>query len=138
MAHYAFLDENNVVVEVITGRDEDEVVNGISDWEEYYGRIRGLTCKRTSYNTHKNQHTEGGVPFRGNYAGIGCTYDPERDVFIGAKPFQSWVLNEETYSWVAPIPQPENNSEHFYTWDEASVSWLQHNVADYMGNSFDE
>jgi len=72
MAHYAFLDENNIVTEVITGRDEYEAVGGIFDWEAYYGELRGQTCKRTSYNGN----------IRGVYAGIGYSYDPEQDIFI--------------------------------------------------------
>lgn len=79
MAHYAFIDSNNIVVEVIVGRDEDEM--GI-DWEQYYGEIRGLRCLRTSYNTINDQHLNGGIPFRGNYAGIGFYYDSELDKFI--------------------------------------------------------
>lgn len=72
MAHYAFLDENNIVTEVIVGRNEDEVVNGISDWEAYYGAMRGQKCVRTSYNGR----------IRGVYAGIGYRYDEENDVFV--------------------------------------------------------
>lgn len=72
MAHYAFLDENNIVTEVIVGRHEYETVDGISDWEEYYGNIRGQVCKRTSYNGN----------IRGVYAGIGYTYDAINDVFV--------------------------------------------------------
>ena len=73
MGHYAFLDENNIVTEVITGKDENEVVEGISDWETYYGEFRGQVCKRTSYNTYHNEHKLGGTPFRKNYAGIGVS-----------------------------------------------------------------
>jgi hypothetical protein len=76
MAHYAFLDENNIVTEVITGRNEDEVVNGITDWEQAYGEIRGQVCKRTSYN--------GNIRF--NYAGVGYLYDPIDDAFIPPMP----------------------------------------------------
>jgi hypothetical protein len=87
MAHYAFLDENNIVTEVIIGRNEDEVVNGISDWEAHYAEVRGQVCKRTSYNTYRDesetpQHRNGGTPFRGKYAGIGDKYDAELDEFI--------------------------------------------------------
>lgn len=78
MAHYAFLDETNTVVEVIVGRDETEGV----DWEQHYGQLRGLRCMRTSYNTRDGIHILGGVPFRGTYAGIGYTYDPVADVFL--------------------------------------------------------
>lgn len=96
MAHYAFLDENNIVTEVITGRDEWEVVDGITDWEAYYGNFRGQVCKRTSYNGN----------IRKNYAGIGYKYDADRDAFIAPKPFDSWILNEETCQWEAPIAYP--------------------------------
>lgn len=81
MAHYAFLDENNVVTEVITGRDENEIVDGIRDWEQHYGSLRGQVCKRTSYNTADGVHLLGGTPFRGTYAGIGMIYDPVNDIF---------------------------------------------------------
>jgi hypothetical protein len=76
MAHYAFLDENNVVTEVITGRNEDEVIDGITDWEQAYSEVRGQVCKRTSYNGK----------IRYNYAGIGYTYDPIDDAFIAPIP----------------------------------------------------
>jgi hypothetical protein len=76
MAHYAFLDENNIVTEVIPGRDEWEVVDGITDWEEAYGAIRGQVCKRTSYSSS----------IRFNYAGVGYSYDPIDDAFIAPMP----------------------------------------------------
>jgi hypothetical protein len=79
MAHYAFLDANNVVTEVIAGRHEDEVVDGITDWEQAYSEVRGQVCKRTSYNAATNG-------FRFNYAGIGYTYDPIDDAFIAPIP----------------------------------------------------
>lgn len=97
MAHYAFLDENNVVTEVIAGVEDGE--QGI-DWETRYGAFRGQTCKRTCYNTCGNTHREGGTPFRGNYAGIGYTYDPDRDAFIPPQPGPDWALDEATYQWV--------------------------------------
>jgi hypothetical protein len=87
MAHYAFLDKNNIVTEVITGRNEDEVVDGITDWEQAYGEIRGQVCKRTSYN--------GNIRF--NYAGIGYSYDPVDDAFIPPMPncgHDELLLNE--------------------------------------------
>lgn len=110
MAHYAFLDENNIVTEVIVGTDETELIEGL-DPETWYGNFRGQVCKRTSYNAN----------IRKNYAGIGFTYDAERDAFIPPKPFASWVLNEETCNWKPPVPMPEGN----YRWDEDSVSWLE-------------
>jgi len=113
MAHYAFLDENNIVTEVIVGRHEYEVVDGISDWETHYGEFRGQVCKRTSYNGN----------YRKNYAGIGYTYDAARDAFIGPKPFNSWVLDEATCRWEAPTPMPVDDKR--YTWDEATLAWVE-------------
>ena len=111
MAHYAFLDDNNIVTEVIVGRNEDEVVDGISDWETYYGNIRGQRCVRTSYNAN----------IRKNYAGIGFRYDDTLDAFIPPQPFASWILNEETAQWEAPIPDPEGDL--MYTWNEELGDW---------------
>ena len=122
MAHYAFLDETNIVVEVITGRNENEVVDGISDWEKWYGDFRGLTCKRTSYNTWANQHRDGGVPFKGNYAGIGYKYDSSLDAFIPPTPFVSWVIDEDTFQWVAPVSKPTEEGD--YVWSELQTNWI--------------
>lgn len=99
MAHYAFLNKNNVVTEVIVGRDEDDLVDGITDWEAYYGEMHGVRCLRTSYNTIGGIHLGGGTPMRGNYAGIGYTYNEELDAFIPPSPGADWVLNEETFLW---------------------------------------
>ena len=122
MAHYAFLDENNIVTQVIVGNDEE---NGV-DWEQHYGEFQGQTCKRTSYNTIGGVHTGGGTPFRKNYAGIGYTYDEQKDAFIPPKPYQSWLLNEETCLWNPPIPHPNDNKH--YEWDESTVSWMEINA----------
>lgn len=122
MAHYAFLNEDNLVTEVIVGKDENVVVEGVSSWEEYYGNIRNQVCKRTSYNTIGNQHLLGGEPFRYNYAGVGFTYDSTKDAFIPPKPYASWNLNENTCLWEAPVPYPADGNE--YLWDEASVNWI--------------
>lgn len=118
MAHYAFLDENNIVTEVITGLDEN--ADGV-DWEQHYANFRGQVCKRTSYNTSGGIHQSGGIPFRKNYACIGFTYDEVRDAFIPPKPFESWILNEESCLWEAPVPKPDN--ENFYIWIEQTQSW---------------
>jgi len=104
MAHYALIDDNNIVVDVITGRDEHDLAEGVESWEDYYGNLHGMTCLRTSYNTVRNSHLESGAPFRGNYAGIGYTYDEERDAFIPPKPSDDAVLDEETCLWVA-VPE---------------------------------
>lgn len=113
MAHYAFLDENNMVTEVIAGRNETETVNGISDWEQYYGNLRNQICKRTSYNGN----------IRKNFAGIGFIYDEERDAFIAPKPFNSWILNETTCVWEAPVPYPNDGKK--YEWNETNQEWKQ-------------
>jgi len=120
MAHYAFLDANNIVTEVIVGKDENE--DGIL-WELHYGAFRNQVCKRTSYNTIGGVHTSGGTPYRKNYAGIGYTYDAGRDAFIPPKPFNSWVLNETTCLWDAPTPMPEDGKP--YRWDEDTTSWIE-------------
>ena len=112
MAHYAFLDENNIVTEVITGRNEDEVVDGISDWEAYYGNLRGQVCKRTSYNNK----------IRKNYAGIGYRYDATLDAFIPPQPYPSWLLDEDTCQWQAPVPYPEDDTV-IYAWNEELGDW---------------
>ena len=100
MAHYAFIDDSNIVTEVIVGRDEDDLAEGVTSWEEYYGAVRGQRCLRTSYNTLGNVHSDNGVPFRGNYAGAGYEYREDLDAFIPPKPEEGdWVLNEETCLW---------------------------------------
>jgi hypothetical protein len=111
MAHYAFLD-NNLVIEVIVGIDETELIEGKTP-EEWYSEFRGLPCVRTSYNGK----------IRKNYAGIGFTYDSVRDAFIAPKPFTSWLLNEESCLWEAPITHPSDGKE--YLWDEENLSWLE-------------
>lgn len=117
MAHYAFLDENYIVTEVIVGKDESNY-----DWEAHYGQFRGQLCKRTSYNTQGGVHNSGGTAFRKNYAGIGYSYDPGRDAFIPPRPFASWQLNEDSCLWEPPIPMPADGQ--MYRWDEDTTSWV--------------
>jgi hypothetical protein len=112
MAHYAFLDENNVVTEVITGIDETELIEGKHP-EVWYGEFRGQVCKRTSYNGN----------YRKNYAGIGYAYDEERDAFIPLKPYASWTLNEETCQWGPPVAYPDDGK--LYNWNEETISWAE-------------
>jgi len=120
MAHYAFLDSNNVVTEVIPGKNEGE--DGI-DWEQWYGDFRGQVCKRTSYNTIGNIHTNGGTPYRGNYAGIGYTYREDIDAFVPPQPFPSWTLNDNVV-WQPPVPVPTDGTlESFYIWNENNQAW---------------
>jgi hypothetical protein len=120
MAHYALLDESNIVIQVFVGRDEDDLAPGVTDWETYYAP-KGFTCKRTSYNTVGGAHINGRTPFRKNYAGIGGTYDESRDAFIPPKPYPSWLLNEDTCLWEAPVPAPTDGG--LYTWDETTLTW---------------
>jgi hypothetical protein len=116
MAHYAFLDDNNIVTDVIVGIDEAELIEGV-DPETWYGEFRNQTCKRTSYNGN----------IRKNYAGIGFTYDEQRDAFIPPKPFDSWILDEETCRWVAPISYPTDGFT--YVWNDNKVEWELVNFA---------
>jgi hypothetical protein len=118
MAHYAFLDENNIVTEVIVGKNENE--EGIN-WEQHYGNFRSQLCKRTSYNTYGGIHQSGGTPFRKNYAGIGYTYDETRNAFIPPKPFNSWILHEDTCIWEAPVAYPTDGK--IYNWKESTKTW---------------
>jgi hypothetical protein len=110
MAHYAFLDENNIVTEVIVGINETELIEGKHP-EIWYGDFRGQVCKRTSYNGN----------YRKNYAGIGYTYNENLDAFIPPKPYDSWLLNEETALWEPPVAYP-NDKKHYY-WNEENISW---------------
>lgn len=127
MAHYALLDDDNVVTQVISGRDEYEILDDVTSWEDYYSDRHGQTCKRTSYNTRANQRADGGVPFRGHYAGIGYTFDPDRDAFIVPQPFPSWVLNEDTLTWEAPVPPPAEWDMPI--WDEDAQEWFDGQVS---------
>jgi hypothetical protein len=120
MAHYAFLDSNNIVTQVIVGKNEGE--DGI-DWEQYYGEFKGQPCKRTSYNTYGGVHSSGGTPYRKNYAGIGYTYDASRDAFIPPKPSASWTLNEISCVWEAPTQKP--NDGKMYYWNEEQLAWIE-------------
>lgn len=121
MAHYAYLDENNIVTMVIVGKNEGE--DGV-DWEQYY------VAKRTSYNTRggiyydpntNKTHADQSKSYRKNFAGIGYVYDNVRDAFIPPKPFESWILNEQTCLWEAPISYPNDGNR--YVWNEELLSW---------------
>ena len=107
MAHYAFLDANNIVVEVITGVDETELIDGI-DPEVWYGNFRGQQCVRTSYNNR----------IRKQYAGIGYTYDHVADQFVAPQPFESWTLDANN-DWQPPTPKPDGA----YYWNEDTQTW---------------
>lgn len=115
MSHFAKLDNNNVVIFVTVGRQEDDGLEA-----ELCART-GDKYVQTSYNTRGGIHLLGGVPLRKNYAGIGYSYDEQRDAFIPPRPYPSWLLNEATCLWDAPVPMPEDGER--YTWDEATTSW---------------
>jgi len=114
MSHFAQIDGNNIVTQVIV-IEQDVVDTGLfgdpTSWIQ------------TSYNTSGGVHTQGGTPLRKNYAGIGYIYDSTRDAFIPPKPFNSWSLNETTCLWEAPTPMPTDDK--MYRWDEDTTSWVE-------------
>ena len=110
MAHYAFLDNNNIVTEVIVGIDETETIEGL-DTETWYGNFKGQICKRTSYNNN----------IRKQYAGIGYTYNSVADVFIIPQPYPSWTL-DNNFDWQPPTPKP---TEGYWYWDEETLTWIE-------------
>ena len=113
MAHYAWLDENNIVVNVTVGVDETELINGL-DTETFYAQATGYNIKRTSYNNRIRKH----------YAGIGYSYDPIADVFIAPQPYPYWSL-DEIFDWQAPTPRP---TEGFWYWDESTLTWIESTI----------
>lgn len=125
LAHFAKLDSNNIVVFVTVGRDEDD------GKEDELSAKTGEVYKQTSYNTRGGVHydTNTGEPsadqskaFRKNYAGIGHTYDAQRDAFIAPKPYPSWILNEQTCLWESPVPRPDER--RMWDWDEETQNWV--------------
>jgi hypothetical protein len=118
MAHYAELNHENVVIQVIPGWDED-IKSGM---EQLLLLETGNIWKRTSYNTVGGVHLNGKTPFRKNFAAVGYTYDPQRDAFIPPQPFPSWTLNEDTCLWNAPVTMPTDGQ--FYSWDENTTNWV--------------
>lgn len=125
MAHYAVLDDNNVVVHVFPGKNELEMA---IDWEEHYSQFVNKKCKRTSFNTYGNKHATGGTPFRMNYAGVGFTFREDLNApegaFVPPQPYPSWTLNESTCLWEPPVPRPESD-QYLFEWDENSLSWVR-------------
>jgi hypothetical protein len=111
MAHYAFLDENNIVTEVITGKHETELIEGLLP-EEWYSNFRGQPCVRTSYNNN----------IRKQYAGVGYSYDADADVFILPKPYPSWLLNQN-HDWESPVPMPTTDGR--WWWNEEDQEWTR-------------
>jgi hypothetical protein len=126
MASFAKIGLNSKVIEVLSVNDEvlkdsngvEQEVNGI----DFLTKLTGWAVwKQTSYNTYGGVHNNNGTAFRKNYAGIGMTYDEDRDAFIHKKPFNSWILNENTCLWEAPVAKP--NDENEYTWNESTLTW---------------
>ena len=118
MAHFAEVDENNIVLRVLVVDDLNE-----SDGQNFLANTLGLggTWLKTSYNTTAGRHVYDGTPFRKNYAGVGSVYDAERDAFIAPKPYPSWILDEETCIWEAPVEMPTEGGR--YEWNEETTSW---------------
>jgi hypothetical protein len=126
MASFAKIGLNSKVIEVLSVHNNvlkdsngvEQEVNGI----DFLTKLTGYPVwKQTSYNTHGGVHDNGGTPLRKNHAGIGMTYDEDRDAFIPPKPFNSWVLNEQTCFWESPIPYPQDGNK--YSWNEQTLSW---------------
>jgi hypothetical protein len=125
MAHWAELDENNIVLRVTVGDNNDP--NGDEGYQWLLDNLGGRWIK-TSYNTALNQHSLNGTPLRGNYAGVGMVYLEEHDIFVQPKPYPSWVLNLETAHWEPPVPYPipeDGVWRAVYIWDEDSVNWIE-------------
>tara|TARA_R100001460_G_scaffold108048_1_gene158094 strand:- start:46 stop:423 length:378 start_codon:yes stop_codon:yes gene_type:complete len=121
MAHFCKLGIGNIVerIEVVSNDIATTEQAGVDFLNNLYG-TRDV-WKQTSYNTYKGEHRLDGTPFRKNYAGIGYTYDQERDAFIEPKPYQSWILNETTCLWEAPVSKPDD--DNVYTWNETNQEW---------------
>lgn len=119
MAHWAEVDENNLVIRVTVGNDEE-----VDEGYQWLIDNLGGTWLKTSYNTFEGKHLLGGTPFRGNYAGRGFTYYPDINAFMPPKEFQSWVIDVETYSWIPPVPRPDSG---LWEWDEETISWKEYN-----------
>lgn len=132
MAHFAQIDSNNIVIEVVVVPDEQQHRGAEYLSEGYVGILvngniervkKGGTWLQTSYNTRGGVHMKGGTPLRKNYAGIGYTYDAQRDAFIPPKPFASWILDENTCLWKPPVPYPRDGKK--YNWDETTLQWKE-------------
>ena len=131
MAHFCELDSNNIVTQVIVVADADTADAHGNHMESigiaFCQRLIGGNWKQTSYNTQGGTHTNGGTPFRGNYAGIGYTYDPTNDVFYAPQPYPSWKISAPTWTWTPPVPYPTDvgtpESPKRYTWNEETIGW---------------
>ena len=122
MSHWAEIDENNIVIRVTVGDNNDPAGDEGHKW--LIDNLGGRWIK-TSYNTKKGIHLLGGNPLRKNYAAIGFIYDENRDAFYSPQPFLSWTLNEETCQWTPPTPMP---TDGMYVWDEPTKAWVEQTV----------
>ena len=127
MASFAKIGLNNKVIEVLSVhndvlKDADGVEQESIGLDFLTKLIGWAVWKQTSYNTHGGVHRLGGTPLRKNHAGIGYTYDEEKDAFIAPQPYNSWTLNEDTCQWESPVVYPDDGK--MYTWDEAAVGWV--------------
>tara|TARA_R100001163_G_C5058368_1_gene194978 strand:+ start:103 stop:486 length:384 start_codon:yes stop_codon:yes gene_type:complete len=122
MAHFCKLGVGNIVEQIVVVSNDVATTEqaGVEFLHNLYENDR-VVWKQTSYNTYGGQHKLGGTPFRKNYAGIGYTYDQQRDAFIEPKVFNSWILNEETCIWEAPVARPEDGQD--YIWNEETQQW---------------
>jgi len=126
MASFAKIGLNSKVIEVLSVVNEVlHDSNGVEQESigiDFLTKLTGYPVwKQTSYNTNGGVHSSGGIPLRKNHAGIGYTYDEDRDAFIPKKPFNSWILNEDTCLWNAPVAYPQDNNQ--YRWNESTLSW---------------
>jgi len=131
MAHFAQIDSNNIVTQVIVVADADTADAQGNHLESigiaFCQRLIGGNWKQTSYNTQGGTHNNGGTPLRGNYAGIGYTYDPVNDVFYAPQPYPSWTISGPTWTWTCPVPYPTDvgteEAPKMYTWNENTKVW---------------
>jgi len=125
MAHFAQIDENNTVTQVIVVDTKDtSTADGVekeSIGVAFCERLLGGTWVKTSYNTRAGEHATGGEPIRGNYAGIGYKFDPENDVFYPPQPFPSWTISAPNWTWTPPVPMPTDGQ--IYSWNESTKAW---------------
>ena len=126
MAHFAKLNQNNIVITVNVVHNSELLVDGVENEQKGVDFLNNLfstndNWKQTSYNTIGGVHKLSGTPFRKNYAGVGYTYDEARDAFIEPQPYPSWTLNEDTCQWEAPVAFPNDGKS--YNWNESTTSW---------------
>ena len=128
MAHFAKLDQNNIVITINVVHNNELLIDGAENEQKGINFLNNLfntndNWKQTSYNTLGGVHKLDGTPFRKNYAGIGYTYDENKDAFIPPKPYSSWTLNDDTCRWEAPVAYPDDGKR--YRWDEEITNWVE-------------